>query len=71
MCLGPEFFDAREALVRQREAEGDFELGAFLEPRKVSLDLLYASGLLNLVLNAQPGMTIPSREQPQNVAPGF
>ena len=29
MCLSPEFFDGREALVRKREAEGDilFEPG--------------------------------------------
>ena len=46
MCLGPEFFDARDALVLKREAEGDIELEHFLEYRGVSIDDLYGVSLL-------------------------
>ena len=46
MCLGPEFFDARDALVLKREAEGDIELEHFLEDRGVSVDDLYGLSLL-------------------------
>jgi len=46
MCLSPEFFDGREALVRRREAEGDFELDGFLEGRHGRIDELYALGML-------------------------
>jgi hypothetical protein len=46
MCLESEFFDAREALIRQREAVGDIELEHFLKPRHVSIDRLYRFGIL-------------------------
>lgn len=46
MCLGPEFFDGRDALVLEREAAGDIELENFLKPRHVSIDRLYHWGLL-------------------------
>jgi len=46
MCLSPEFFDQREALVRRREAEGDLELEHFLELQGLTIDELYRLGLL-------------------------
>ena len=46
MCLGPEFFDAREALILAREAAGDLELEHFLEERGLTVDRLYEVGLL-------------------------
>ena len=46
MCLSPEFFDGRDALVLAREAAGDVELEHFLKPRHVSLDRLHQMGLL-------------------------
>lgn len=46
MCLGPDFFDGREALIQEREAEGDIELMNFIKPRHVSIDRLYRWGLL-------------------------
>jgi len=46
MCLSPEFFHGRDALVLAREATGDVELEHFLKPRHVSLDRLHQMGLL-------------------------
>jgi hypothetical protein len=46
MSLSPEFFDGREALIREREAAGDIELEHFLKRRRVSIDRLYRLGLL-------------------------
>lgn len=46
MCLSPEFFDARDALIRKREAEGDIELEHFLEDRVIEIDRLYDLSLL-------------------------
>ena len=44
MCLGPDFFDAREEAERLREAEGAIEVCRFLEERQVDFDLLYDLG---------------------------
>ena len=46
MCLGPEFFDARDAVIRKRETAGDIELEHFLKPRHISIERLYRLGLL-------------------------
>jgi hypothetical protein len=46
MCLGPEFFDARDEMILKREAEGDIELEHFLEDRGVLVDDLYELSLL-------------------------
>lgn len=46
MCLGPDFFDGRDALIQEREARGDIELVNFIKPRHVSIGRLYQWGLL-------------------------
>ena len=46
MCLGPEFFDARDAMIRKREAAGDLEIEHFMEDRGVLVDDLYELSLL-------------------------
>jgi hypothetical protein len=46
MSLTPEYFDARDALILKREAEGDIELEHFLEDRGAQVDDLYELSLL-------------------------
>ncbi len=46
MSLTPEFFDARDALILNHEAEGDIELEHFLEDRGMLVDDLYGLSLL-------------------------
>jgi hypothetical protein len=46
MSLSQEFFDERDALIRQRELFGDVELEHFLKPRHVSVDRPHRLGLL-------------------------
>ena len=44
MCLGPEFFEDREALIRSREAGGDVEVERFMRTKRLRFDRLYELG---------------------------
>lgn len=44
MCLGPEFFDAREESIRRREALGEREVCVYMRAKRLRFDLLYELG---------------------------
>jgi hypothetical protein len=44
MCLEPEFFDARDAAIRTREARGHVEVEHFMESLGLPFDRLYDLG---------------------------
>jgi hypothetical protein len=48
MCLGPDFFDAREEQLRSSEARGELELSAFLKARRISFHRVMMAGLLQM-----------------------
>jgi hypothetical protein len=50
MCLGPEFFDDREALIRTREAGGDLEVERFMRAKRLRFDRLYELGYFEACL---------------------
>jgi hypothetical protein len=49
MCLGPEFFDARDAAIRTREARGHVEVEHFMESLGLDFDVLYNLGYFGTV----------------------
>jgi len=57
VSLGPEFFDARDALILKREAGGDIELEHFLEDRGVLVDDLYELSLLKVSSDTKVGVS--------------
>lgn len=44
MCLVPEFFDEREALIRTLEVGGDVEVERFMRSKRLRFDRLYELG---------------------------
>lgn len=47
MCLGPEFFDEREEVVRLREAAGEIEVVHFMRSKRLRFGLLTELGYLD------------------------
>ena len=64
MCLGPDFFDAREDQLRRSEALGELELSAFLKARRIPFERVLKAGLVqvrDLISTADLSLFIPSK----------